>query len=214
MLLSWTLAFVVPCVNPAFAAAPALSAAAPALPPDAVAVWRELDQVRQLRASFEQTQYRSVLSRPLVSKGTLAFARPNRVRWEVSGPVRSVFVLDGAKVSSALPDLGHTETIDLSSSPEAARLVEGLMVWLGGDLEQVSRDYALAWRSGPPHVAELTPKNPMLAKMLARITLTIEGAPPQVTRVVLLEPSGDRVEIALSAFELDAPLPDGTFSLP
>lgn len=186
----------------------------PALPPEAVATWQHLEGVAQLRASFVQTQYRSVLSTPLKSTGTLAFARPNRIRWEVEGPVHSVFVLDGAKVGSSMPELGLRETLDLSASPEASRLVEGLMVWLGGDLSIVARDYDLVWKSGPPHVAELVPKNPMLRKVLAKIVLTVTGSPPQVTSVVLHEPSGDRVEIALSGYVLDAELPAGTFVLP
>jgi outer membrane lipoprotein-sorting protein len=65
---------------PSFAADPA------PLPPEAVSAWAELDRVSRLRARFEQVQHRSVLSRPLVSTGTLSFERPNRVRWGSRSP--------------------------------------------------------------------------------------------------------------------------------
>ena len=184
------------------------------LPPEAVAVWKELDRVQRLRARFEQVQHRSVLATPLTSTGTLVFARPAQVRWEIEKPARSVFVLDGTKVGTAMPDLGYRETLDLAASPEAARFVQGLMVWLGGDLAQVQRDYAVVWKAGPPATVVLTPKEPALVKLLASITLTVDGSPPTIREVVLVEPSGDRVNIALSAIEIDPVLPAGTFVLP
>ncbi|MEZ4242034.1 MAG: outer membrane lipoprotein carrier protein LolA [Myxococcota bacterium] len=189
--------------------------AAPAaeVPAAAAAAWRELSAER-LTARFEQVQHRSVLAKPLHATGSLAYARPDRVRWTVDAPVRSVFVLDGARASSALPDLGHRETLDLSQQPEAARLVQGLLVWLGGDLARVARDYDVAWQDGPPAVATLTPRDPTLKKLLARIELTVGGAPRQVERVVLHEPSGDYVEITLSDVVVDPVLPPGTFDPP
>jgi hypothetical protein len=125
-----------------------------------------------------------------------------------------VFVLDGARVSTSLPDLDHRETLDLSQSPEASRLVQGLMVWLGGDLERVTRDYDLVWQPGPPRMASLTPRDPTLQKLIARIALTLDGDPPQIRHVTLHEPSGDRVEIALTELVLDPTLPAGTFEAP
>lgn len=189
-------------------------AAEPApIPPEAEAAWAQLASVQRLTARFEQTQHRSVLAAPLKSTGRLAYQRPDRVRWEVDGPVRSVFVLNGARVSTAMPDLDHRETLDLSRSPEAARLVQGLMVWLGGDLERVARDYDLAWQAGA-RTAELTPRDEALKKLLARIVIRMEGEPPQIRSVTLHEPTGDRVEIALRDVVRDPALPDGTFSPP
>jgi outer membrane lipoprotein carrier protein len=186
-----------------------LAAEPAAIPAEARAAWAQLATER-LTARFEQVQHRSILAQPLRSTGRLAYAQPDKVRWEVEGPVRSVFVLNGARVSTAMPDLDHSETLDLSQSPEAARLVQGLMVWLGGDLERVARDYDLAWQAGPPPVATLTPRDPTLQKLLSRIVLQLEAG--QIRRVTLHEPGGDRVEIALSDVAVDPALPEATFA--
>lgn len=195
-------------VLPSFATDPA------PLPAEATAIWKDLDQVQRLRARFEQVQHRTILSQPLTSTGTLVFARPNQVRWEVDKPARSVFVMNGTQVGTAMPDLGHRESIDLGASPEAARFVQGLMVWLGGDLAQVQRDYDVVWVPGPPPSVVLTPRGPTLVRLLKSITLTLEGTPARIQRVVLVEPSGDHVDISLSAIEIDPVLPSGTFVLP
>lgn len=202
---------ILPCLLAWVLVRPALAAE---LPEEARSVWAELDAVDTVKARFEQVQHRRILSKPLVSTGTLAFARPAQVRWEMETPVRSVFVMSGSRVSTSMPDFGHSETMDLAASPEATRLVRGLMVWLGGDLAEVERDYEVAWTSGPPHLAVLTPRDPALEQILKQIELTIGGAPPAVQRVVLHEPSGDRVEITFRDIALGGQLPPETFSTP
>jgi outer membrane lipoprotein-sorting protein len=135
----------------------------------------------------------------------------------VEKPARSLFVMNGTTVTTALPDLGHRESIDLAASPEAARFVQGLMVWLGGDLAAVQRDYTVVWKpaaAGTGPVVVLTPGDPALVRLLTSITLTLGGAPLQIEKVVLVEPGGDHVDIAFSSIERDPALPAGTFSLP
>ncbi len=183
-------------------------------PPEAVAVWEAMGQVRTLQAQFVQVQHRSLLTRPLESTGTLAFARPDRILWRVEKPAKSVFVIDGTRVGMSYPDLGVREEMDLDGNPDAERLTRGLMVWLAGDLEDVTRDYLVQWKPGPPTVAVLTPRDEMLAGLLSRLELTITGEPPRVDQVVLHEPDGDRVEIVLSDLVLDPAFPPDTFKLP
>jgi outer membrane lipoprotein-sorting protein len=183
-------------------------------PPQALAVWEAMSQVRSVQANFVQVQYRSLLSKPLESTGTLAFTRPDQILWRVEHPAKSIFVINGTKVGMAYPDLGVREEMDLAGNPEAERLTRGMMVWLAGDLAQVTRDYDLAWQPGPPAVAVLTPKDETLAALLSKIELTISGDPPRVESVVMHEPDGDRIEITLTDLVLDPTLPPDTFRLP
>ena len=183
-------------------------------PPEAVAVWNAMSSVRTVSATFTQVQHRSLLSKPLESTGTLAFTRPDRILWKVEQPAASVFVIDGTKVGMAYPDLGVREEMDLDGNPDAERLTRGLMVWLAGDLEQVTRDYHVTWAPGPPSVATLVPRDELLLGLLSKLELTISGEPPRVDRVVMFEPDGDRVEITLSDLVLDPTLPPDTFKLP
>ena len=192
--------------------APVALAAEP--PAEAVVAWEAMSQVRSVQASFTQVQHRSLLAFPLESTGTLAFTRPDRILWRVEKPAPSIFVIDGTKVGMAYPELGVREEMDLHGNAEAERLTRGLMVWLAGDLEQVTRDYDVAWVPGPPSVAVLTPKDPTLRELLSELELTVSGEPPRVEQVVLHEPDGDRVEIRLTDLVLDPELPPDTFRLP
>ena len=125
-------------------------AVAEELPPDAVATWEALNAPKTLSASFTQTRTSSLLTQPLVTTGTLAFERPEKMAWTTVAPVRSTFVVEGTQVGMAYPDLGVREEIDLGTNPEVASLVTSMMVWLGGDLQQVQQDYTLSWMPGSP----------------------------------------------------------------
>jgi hypothetical protein len=112
------------------------------------------------------------------------------------------------------------EQLDLSGDPDAERLVRSMMVWLAGDLEQVSRDYALAWADAPlgapegaAHLATLTPRDETMAALVARLELSIGGEPLRVLSVVMHEPDGDRVDIAMSDVRMDPDFPDDAFSI-
>ncbi len=182
-------------------------ASAAELPPEAKATWATLQSVQHLQASFVQTQHRAILSTPLVSAGRLAYERPEKLLWQVKEPAPSTFLMRGAMVQVSYPMLGATETVDLATQPDLERLVRGLTVWLGGTLEELMRDYEVTWVAGPPAAATLVPREERLQTLVASMVLTIGGSPVRVEHVLLLEPGGDRVEIALDDVRVGTPSP-------
>lgn len=183
------------------------------IPAGARQAWEELARPRTLRARFTQEQRLAVLSQPLVSTGTLLIQRPDKLAWRTTSPAPSTFLVSGSVVSSAWPELGIKETIDLGKNPDAMGLVQAMTVWMSGDLDAVARDYQVAFRAGPPDVATLTPTNPRIASMLSRIELTLSGSPRRVTGVQVVQPDGDVVKIRLESIEVDPTLPADAFRL-
>jgi outer membrane lipoprotein-sorting protein len=190
---------------------PALSAP---VPPEATAAWEAMAPIEQLRARFEQVQHRKILSRPIISTGTLAFARPDKLSWRVEEPMASIFVLDGTKVGQAMPALDVRQELDLSTQPEWSRLVQGLVVWLSGDLERVEEDYDVSWQPGAAPVVVLVPRTQTLRALIAKMELSLAHDPVHVRKVRVEEPSGDSMTIELSEVELNPKLPEETFQLP
>jgi outer membrane lipoprotein-sorting protein len=190
------------------------------LPVEAVAAWEAMSQVGSLEARFEQRRSTALLSEPLVSTGVLRFVRPDKLAWVVEQPGRSTMVVRGSQVALSYPELGVHEQLDLAGDPDAERLVRSMMVWLAGDLEAVRRDYAVAWASAAPgapegaaHLATLTPRDETMAALIARLELSIGGEPLRVLSVVMHEPDGDRVDIAMRDVRMDPGFPDDAFSL-
>ncbi len=198
----------------------ASSFAADDLPPEAVAVWDAMSAVRGLEARFEQSRSTALLAQPLVSTGTLRFVRPDKLAWVVQTPGRSTMVVSGSQVAMSYPELGVYEQLDLAGDPDAERLVRSMMVWLAGDLEQVTQDYGVAWAAAPAggpdgalHLATLTPKDSTMAALVGSLDLTIGGEPLRVLAVTMHEPDGDRVDITMHDVRLDPDFPDDAFSI-
>jgi outer membrane lipoprotein-sorting protein len=178
---------------------------------DADAVWRQLAAAPHLRADFTQVQVRRLLKAPLVSTGTLAFERPDRLRWEVAGAAASVFVVRGDTVAARMPGVPQVTRVDLAQQPQLAGLVSGLTVWLAADAEALGRSYEVRFESD--RVVALTPKDPALLRAVSKLTLQVAPSRDHVSSVELLEPDGDRTTITLSNVDLVSPLPATLFAL-
>jgi outer membrane lipoprotein-sorting protein len=187
------------------------------LPPEAVAAWQQMNQVKRIEARFEQSRASSLLTKPLVSTGTLRFERPDKLAWVVETPGKSVMILDGSKLGMAYPDLGVREEIELGGDPNVERLVRGMLIWLAGDLDQLRQDYDVTWQAGKGSegmdLAVLKPRDPAVAHLMGQLNLSIGGQPLQVRAVQVIEPDGDLVNIRLFDIRVDPTLPAAAFSL-
>lgn len=72
------------------------SASADALKDALARLQARYETTRTLAADFRQTIESPTLATPLESKGTVAFEKPNRMRWEYEEPDRQLIVGDGA----------------------------------------------------------------------------------------------------------------------
>ena len=123
-------------------------------------------------------------------------------------------VMNGTRVGMAWPDIGISEEVMLSDNPEVAQMVQGMMVWMTADLLTVEKDFTVTWTSGSPCRAALIPRNAAVASMLARIEISVEGEPPTVRTITLVEPDQDTVEITLSDIRPNKTLSVDAFTLP
>jgi outer membrane lipoprotein carrier protein len=70
----------------------------------ASAIQRHYDQVRDFRADFTHSYTGGVLRKKTVESGHVAVRKPGRMRWTYTQPEEKVFVSDGAKLYSYIPD--------------------------------------------------------------------------------------------------------------
>jgi outer membrane lipoprotein carrier protein len=70
----------------------------------ASAIQRHYDQVRDFRADFTHSYTGGVLRKKTVEYGHLAVRKPGRMRWTYTKPEEKVFVSDGIKIYSYIPE--------------------------------------------------------------------------------------------------------------
>ena len=150
-----------------------------------------LAAVQSSKDSFSETKHSAVLSTPLLLKGTLSYARPDRLEKNVLAPYEERTLVAGSSVTMENRALQQTRTFSLASSSPLSAFVESMRATLAGDRAALERHYrvqlegkAEAW------TMTLVPREKKLASLVKRIQ--IAGARERLKRIEVEEASGDR----------------------
>jgi outer membrane lipoprotein carrier protein len=116
---------------------------------------RRYDDTRTMQANFRQTVESKTLAGTLETKGTVAFEKPNRMRWDYDPPDAQTIVGDGETLWIYQPDLNQVIKAPLRQAFQSSTPV----TFLAG-LGKVERDFdATLLRNEPDQwVLALTPK--------------------------------------------------------
>jgi len=185
--------------TPTAANPPNAAAVARAVPPGAQAFGLDallalFAAVRESRASFVERRELGLSTRPLESRGELAWRAPDRLEKRVATPRVELLAIHGDLLVHESGD--RRRALPIAAAPEAAPLVTGLRAVLAGDrrqLEQVWRVILLG------DVAQwdltLLPSDARLAAVVTRVRLG--GAHARIGRIELWMADGDRSTMTL-----------------
>lgn len=152
------------------------------------------------RATFIEKKTVRVLERPLVSSGELRFEAPDVLEKRTLRPRPELLRLEGERLTLERED--RILSLDLRSAPEAAAFIDSIRGTLAGDRAALERVYRLQLEgSAASWALTLTPRDPGMAHLVARIRIAGRGA--QVTVIEILQANGDST--LMSVQRLSAP---------
>lgn len=192
---------------------PWASWAAPAAGDDA-AVLAQLQRlaadVDTLQSDFVQEKHLAMFQEVLHSRGRFYFARPDRLRWELTEPVAAGFVLDGGKGRRWNARSGRQEPFELSREPVLQLVAEQLFAWAGADFERLRRSYRIAVVQRTPVVLKLEPLAGAGGYLdHLRVAFAEDGR--HVAMVEVHEQGGDFTRIRFVGATVNAPLRGNLF---
>src|SRR5262245_44820684 len=85
----------------------------------AQALQKKYDTVRDFSTDFVHTYRGGVLKRQLTEQGRLIVKKPGRMRWEYKTPEEKLFVSDGTKIYSYIPQDKQVIVSDVPSDERA-----------------------------------------------------------------------------------------------
>lgn len=184
----------------------AASAAAPPSPlsaPDAEALLARISErmgaVRSFEAPFVQEHHLSMYVDVLKARGVSYFQAPDRFRWELSEPYRSLLVYDRERVAKFEERDGRLRYVE-SGAYDAIRGLMGQMTgWMRGDFRETRDGFALRALEGRDYEIELTPRSRQMLQYIQRIEVYLRKDPIQIARIVIREPEKDYIEIRFGA---------------
>ncbi len=160
----------------------------------------------QLLARFErlpglQAQYReekrmALLAEPLVSEGTIHYARPGRLARHQSSPERVSVVIEGDHLRFG--GAYGQESVDLNRNPVIRSFVDSFVDVLAGDRVALEKNYRLRFQDlGQDRWSlKLEPKRSPIDQMIQGITMTGKGVVLEFMEI--LEIGGDSTRMAFS----------------
>ena len=173
-------------VAAAFALFVAVPLAANALQLDDV--MRELRGAPERHATFEETKRIALVNGPLVRRGTLDYARPDRLSMRVDTPYFEKIDIAGDALT--IERRSGVTRVALGSQPQIAAWVESLRATLAGDGAALAAHFnvsldgtASQWR------LTLVPRDTALAAVIARVVVAGRGS--DVLRFEVEEAKGD-----------------------
>jgi len=133
-----------------------------------------------------------------VLKGSLVYARPDRLEKIVVAPYEERTVIAGNSVTVENRALKQKRSFSLASSAAISALVESMRATLAGDRAALERHYSIQLEGrADAWTLSLAPRDPKLAAMIKRIQ--VAGVRERVKRIEVEEASGDRSVMVIGA---------------
>jgi outer membrane lipoprotein carrier protein len=126
----------------------------------AQAVQRKYDAIRDFSADFVHTYRGGVLKKQLTEKGRMTIKKPGKMRWDYTSPEEKVFVSDGVKIYSYIP---QDKQVMVATVPANDATTPALFLAGKGDL---TRDFTASLGEVPTglpagtRALKLVPKKP------------------------------------------------------
>lgn len=160
-------------------------------------VMRELAEVPAAEARFTEIRHMSVLQKPLLLSGRLAYLRPNRIERHVLAPYDEKTVISGGRVTIENRSRNTSRTFSLDAAPAAYAIVESLRATLAGDLDSLRRHYSVELKGRRDEwTLTLVPREAAVAGLVSSVTLA--GSRARVLRLDIRESNGDQSTMTIS----------------
>ena len=168
--------------------------------------------MKTLTAHFTETTTSSLLTRPLVSRGTLAVERPARVVLRYSDPESRVVLIDGNRMTMSWASRNIRQVTDIGTAQSRVQkyFVNGTAAELRGQFDIEEHDQSD--RPGSYHVT-MVPKRKQIRESLARLDLWVARSSMLLDAIRMTFANGDTKTMAFDEVVPNAAIEPGTFTL-
>jgi outer membrane lipoprotein carrier protein len=175
----------------------------------ASAIQRHYDQVRDFRADFTHSYTGGVLRKKTVEYGHLAVRKPGRMRWTYTKPEEKVFVSDGIKIYSYIPE--DKQVYVATVPPDDQATTPALFLAGKGN---ILRDFTVQSATVPDAPAgsvalRLTPKRP--EREYEWLNLVVDRSTLQLRMMITADQQGGTSSFSFTNLHENAGIADKEF---
>jgi outer membrane lipoprotein-sorting protein len=168
--------------------------------------------LKTLTARFTETTTSSLLTRPLVARGTLAVVRPSRVILRYIEPDTRIVLIDGNRMTMSWPSRSIRQVTDIGAAQGRIQ-----KYFVNGSVEDLRHefeidDHGASDRRGTYHVS-LVPKRKQIRETLARLDLWVGQSSLLLETLQMTFANGDTKEMAFEDVVPNASIDPAAFSV-
>ena len=198
------------------AALPAAAADSPLQPvadpkPMLLELQRKMASLGSVILEFNQERHLKLFTEPLKSQGVMLIEKPDRIRWETTGPFQSILLGDHKSVAQFERTGGQWQKLKLGFPQMLKRVMEQMVSMHQGRLDALTSDYTLSVATGHVAVVTLVPKDEAIRSMLSSLEIRLAPDFSATREVVMNEPSGDFTRILFLRERREVKFPPRTF---
>jgi outer membrane lipoprotein-sorting protein len=168
--------------------------------------------ITTVTARFTETTTSSLLTRPLVTHGTLAVQRPSRAVLRFTDPERRVIVIDGDRMTMVWPSRNVRQVSNVGSAQ--SRIQKYLAADSAAELRrQFEVDLRDESERPGSYEVRLIPKRKQIRETLTRLDLWVERTSFLLSAIRMTFANGDTKTMTFDDVAPNRPLDPGTFSI-
>lgn len=169
--------------------------------------------MKTLTASFVETTSSSLLSRPLVSSGTVAVERPSRIALHYTQPDDRVVLIDGDKMTMSWPSKNVRQDKDIGAAQKR------IQKYFVGSSPSELRSHFTVSASEPAerpntYLVAMVPKRKQIQEGLSRLELWVDKSTQMLVAMKMTFPNGDTKLMTFTDVKPNAPLDPAAFTVP
>ncbi|MCP3887999.1 MAG: outer membrane lipoprotein carrier protein LolA [Desulfobulbaceae bacterium] len=164
--------------------------------------------LQSIQAHFVQEKHLKILSRPIVSTGSLTFQSPGSLRWEYLSPIRSILLMHGSKIKKFIERDGALIEEKGMRLDFMQFVLADIGSWLDGRFTE-NEMFEVAFAG--VHTIVLTPKEEMLAGLISKIELTFATRKGLLNEVKIVEGADSYTTLTFKNRILNQEIPASIF---
>jgi len=168
-------------------------------------------EIQTIRASFEQLKHLSILENDIKSYGMFYFKRENNLRWAYEKPYQYVIVMTGDEIR--IKNEQKVNAFDLKSNRLFREISLMMSVLLRGEIFE-NHAFSVEMKENENYyLALLKPSTEELKQFLATVYLYFDKEQLTVTKLRMIEKSGDYTLITFNDKKINIEIQDSIFDL-
>ena len=168
--------------------------------------------MKTMKCDFVQVKELSFMDDKVTFEGIMYYKKEDKIRWEYTKPLKSVFSMDGKNVYLKSGD-SNASVMPVKSNKMFSELSKVLIGGVSGNGLVDSPDFDTQFMVGKDdYKIVLAPKKKEVKDLFSSVQLFVSKSDSRILSVELIEKSGDKTTISLKNTQMNIAIDDNLFS--